>query len=169
MLLIMTTIIYCVIYLVNDTGCQPSYFLYCCHSHIISSAIVKAPDLYRDKIFRVADLKSLSFFSFPSYLDEISLFLFSWSFEFRDFFFPSGWGCWCLAQTPCWRTRSPNLKPQETLDTHFSRLLRHAWATLGTFFNLGHHTGQWLNNWKEMKWSYQSQFNISIFRYISLA
>ena len=115
MLLIMTTIIYCVIYLVNDTGCQPSYFLYCCHSHIISSAIVKAPDLYRDKIFRVADLKSLSFFSFPSYLDEISLFLFSWSFEFRDFFFPSGWGCWCLAQTPSWRTRSPNLKPQETL------------------------------------------------------
>jgi hypothetical protein len=26
--------------------------------------------------------------------------------------------------------------------THFSRLLRHAWVTVGLFFNPGHHTGQ---------------------------
>jgi hypothetical protein len=25
--------------------------------------------------------------------------------------------------------------------THFSRLLRHAWVTVGLFFNPGHHTG----------------------------
>jgi hypothetical protein len=29
----------------------------------------------------------------------------------------------------------------QALDTHFSLLLRHAWATLGLFFNPGHHTG----------------------------
>jgi hypothetical protein len=32
------------------------------------------------------------------------------------------------------------LYPQ-TLGTHFSRLLRHAWVTVGLFFNPGHHTG----------------------------
>jgi hypothetical protein len=31
------------------------------------------------------------------------------------------------------------LYPQ-ALGTHFSRLLRHAWATVGLFFNTGHHT-----------------------------
>jgi hypothetical protein len=29
----------------------------------------------------------------------------------------------------------------EALGTHFSRLLRHAWVTVGLFFNPGHHTG----------------------------
>jgi hypothetical protein len=32
------------------------------------------------------------------------------------------------------------LYPQ-ALGTHFSRLLRHAWVTVGLFFNPGHHTG----------------------------
>jgi hypothetical protein len=32
------------------------------------------------------------------------------------------------------------LYPQ-TLGTHFSRLLRHEWVTVGLFFNPGHHTG----------------------------
>jgi hypothetical protein len=32
------------------------------------------------------------------------------------------------------------LYPQ-ALGTHFSRLLRHAWVTVGLFFNPSHHTG----------------------------
>jgi hypothetical protein len=38
------------------------------------------------------------------------------------------------------RYRVAQLYPQ-TLGTHFSRLLRHAWVTVGLFFNPGHHTG----------------------------
>jgi hypothetical protein len=34
--------------------------------------------------------------------------------------------------------RVAQLYPQ-ALDTHFSRLLRHAWVTVGLFFNPGHH------------------------------
>jgi hypothetical protein len=33
------------------------------------------------------------------------------------------------------------LYPQ-ALGTHFSCLLRHAWVTVGVFFNTGHHTGR---------------------------
>jgi phosphoglucomutase len=29
----------------------------------------------------------------------------------------------------------------QALGTHVSRLLRHAWVTVGLFFNPGHHTG----------------------------
>jgi hypothetical protein len=29
----------------------------------------------------------------------------------------------------------------QALGTHFSRLLRHAWVTVGLFFNPGHHIG----------------------------
>jgi len=29
--------------------------------------------------------------------------------------------------------------------THFSRLLRHAWVTVGLFLFPGHHTGKWLH------------------------
>jgi hypothetical protein len=36
--------------------------------------------------------------------------------------------------------RVTQLYPQ-ALGTHFSRLLRHAWVTVGLFFNPGHHTG----------------------------
>jgi hypothetical protein len=36
--------------------------------------------------------------------------------------------------------RVDQLYPQ-VLDTHFSRLLRHAWATVGLLLNPGHHTG----------------------------
>jgi hypothetical protein len=36
--------------------------------------------------------------------------------------------------------RVAQLYPQ-ALGTHFSRLLRHNWVTLGLFFNPGHHTG----------------------------
>jgi hypothetical protein len=36
--------------------------------------------------------------------------------------------------------RVAQLYPQ-VLGTHFSRLLRHAWVTVGLFFNLGHHMG----------------------------
>jgi hypothetical protein len=37
--------------------------------------------------------------------------------------------------------------------THFSRLLRHAWASLGLFLNPGHHAGEYsvyltFNFWK---------------------
>jgi hypothetical protein len=39
--------------------------------------------------------------------------------------------------------RVAQLHPQ-ALGTHFSRLLRHAWVTLGLFFNPGHHTGTYL-------------------------
>jgi hypothetical protein len=36
--------------------------------------------------------------------------------------------------------RVSQLYPQ-ALGTHFSRLLRHEWVTVGLFFNPGHHTG----------------------------
>jgi hypothetical protein len=36
--------------------------------------------------------------------------------------------------------RVTQLYPQ-ALGTHFSRVLRHAWVTVGLFFNVGHHTG----------------------------
>jgi hypothetical protein len=36
--------------------------------------------------------------------------------------------------------RVAQLYPQE-LGTHFGRLLRHAWVTVGLFFNPDHHTG----------------------------
>jgi hypothetical protein len=36
--------------------------------------------------------------------------------------------------------RVAQLYPQ-ALGTKFSRLLRHAWVTVGLFFNPGHHTG----------------------------
>jgi hypothetical protein len=58
----------------------------------------------------------------------------------------------CLVQRP-----TPNLEDQasvfmtpgdrvaqlypQALGTHFSRLLRHSWVTVGLFFNPGHHTG----------------------------
>jgi hypothetical protein len=38
------------------------------------------------------------------------------------------------------RQGDPAIPPQ-ALGTHFSRLLRHAWVTVGLFFNPGHHTG----------------------------
>jgi hypothetical protein len=38
------------------------------------------------------------------------------------------------------RDRMPQLYPQ-ALGTHFSRLLRHAWVTVGLFFNPRHRTG----------------------------
>jgi hypothetical protein len=37
--------------------------------------------------------------------------------------------------------RVAQLYPQ-ALVTHFTRLLRHAWVTVGQFFNPGHHTGR---------------------------
>jgi hypothetical protein len=42
--------------------------------------------------------------------------------------------------------RVVQLYPQ-ALGTHFSRLLRHAWVTVGLFFNPGHHTG-FKNLWR---------------------
>jgi hypothetical protein len=41
--------------------------------------------------------------------------------------------------------RVTQLYPQ-ALGTHFSRLLRHAWATLGPFLSSGHHTENILNH-----------------------
>jgi hypothetical protein len=38
------------------------------------------------------------------------------------------------------RDRVAQIYPQ-ALGTHFSRLLRHAWVTVGLFFNPGHHAG----------------------------
>jgi hypothetical protein len=46
-------------------------------------------------------------------------------------------------QVPVFMTsgdRVAQLYPQ-ALCTHFSRLLRHAWVTVGLLFNLSHHTG----------------------------
>jgi hypothetical protein len=40
------------------------------------------------------------------------------------------------------RGRVAQLYPQER-GTHFSRLLRHAWVTVGLFLFPGHHTGKW--------------------------
>jgi hypothetical protein len=61
---------------------------------------------------------------------------------------------WSVSQRP-----TPNLEDQasvfmtpgdmvaqlypQALGTHFSRLLRHAWVTVGLFFNPGHHTGSY--------------------------
>jgi hypothetical protein len=42
--------------------------------------------------------------------------------------------------------RVAQLYPQ-ALGTHFSRLLRHAWFTVGLFFNPGHHTGVYECMW----------------------
>jgi hypothetical protein len=36
--------------------------------------------------------------------------------------------------------RVAQLYPQ-ALGTHFSRILRYAWVTVGLFYNPGHHTG----------------------------
>jgi hypothetical protein len=38
------------------------------------------------------------------------------------------------------RDRVAQLYPQ-ALGSHFSRLMRHSWVTVGLFFNPGHHTG----------------------------
>jgi hypothetical protein len=68
-------------------------------------------------------------------------------FPNREFSF-TGWGYQPHTQPPTWRTRSHNynswdsvalLYPQ-ALGTHFSRLLRHAWATEGLCFNPDHPT-----------------------------
>jgi hypothetical protein len=40
--------------------------------------------------------------------------------------------------------RVAQLYPQ-ALGTHFSRLLRHAWVTVGLSFNAGHHMGEICN------------------------
>jgi hypothetical protein len=34
------------------------------------------------------------------------------------------------------------ISPRGRVATHFSRLLRHAWVTVGLFLFLGHHTGR---------------------------
>jgi hypothetical protein len=70
-------------------------------------------------------------------------------FHNNNFFYRSG----LLVQRP-----TPNLEDQssvfmtpgdrvarlypQALGTHFSRLLRHAWVTVGLFFNRSHYTGQ---------------------------
>jgi hypothetical protein len=68
-----------------------------------------------------------------------------WGFVTITFFYRAG----LLVQRP-----TPNLEDQETpghrvaqlypqaLGTNFSRRLRHAWVTVGLFFNTVHHTGQ---------------------------
>jgi hypothetical protein len=43
-----------------------------------------------------------------------------------------------------WRQGGPAI-PQ-ALGTHFSRLLRHEWVTVGLFFNPGHHMGYKFNS-----------------------
>jgi hypothetical protein len=35
------------------------------------------------------------------------------------------------------------ISPRGWVATHFSRLLRHAWVTVGLFLFPGHHTGRW--------------------------
>jgi hypothetical protein len=47
--------------------------------------------------------------------------------------------------------RVAQLYPQ-VLGTHFSRLLRHAWVTVGLFFNPGHHTGRLLSYFIQNKY-----------------
>jgi hypothetical protein len=42
---------------------------------------------------------------------------------------------------PGLRIYDPEDRVAQALGTHFSRLLRHAWVTVGLFFNPGHHTG----------------------------
>jgi hypothetical protein len=57
---------------------------------------------------------------------------------------------WIVSQAPkppTWRIRSPCMTPGDrmaqlhppTLGTHFSLLSRHAWVTVGLFFNPGHY------------------------------
>ena len=41
-----------------------------------------------------------------------------------------------------WRLVNFQVSYSQALGTHFSRLLRHAWATVGLFFNPGDHTGK---------------------------
>jgi hypothetical protein len=68
-------------------------------------------------------------------------------FPNRQFF--TGWGYQPHAQPPTWKTRFHIYNPwdrvvqlyPQALGTHFSRLLWHAWATVGLFFNSDHHTG----------------------------
>jgi hypothetical protein len=43
------------------------------------------------------------------------------------------------------------LYPQ-ALGTHFSRLLRHAWVTVGLSFNPGHHMGSKFGKNRENRW-----------------
>ena len=66
------------------------------------------------------------------------------SFPNKQYF--TGWGCQPHAQPQIWRTRShiyntrswvPHQYPQ-VLGTHFSHLLRIAWATMGLLFNPCH-------------------------------
>jgi hypothetical protein len=52
--------------------------------------------------------------------------------------------------------RVAQLYPQ-ALGTHFNRLLRHAWVTVGLFFNLGYHTGPVM---------YTNYYNLYIFMFI---
>jgi hypothetical protein len=47
------------------------------------------------------------------------------------------------------------LYPQ-ALGTHFSRLLRHAWVTVGLSFNRGHHMGSKFGKNRENRWLTQS-------------
>jgi hypothetical protein len=87
----------------------------------------------------------------------------------------TGLDCYSSAQPPTWRTRSPYLWPPETrwpsytqtLGTHFSRLLRHAWVTVGLFFNPGHHTGP-KDVWKHQIFSEFNKSKIIPFTYIYL-
>jgi hypothetical protein len=74
-----------------------------------------------------------------------------WGFTTITYFYGAG----LLVQRP-----TPNLEDQisvfmtpgdrvtqlypQTLGTHFSRLLRYAWVTVGLFFNPKHHTGTFL-------------------------
>jgi hypothetical protein len=73
------------------------------------------------------------------------------SFPFLGFRIKHFYGAGLLVQRP-----TPNMEDQvsvymtpgewvaqlypQALGTHFSRLSRHAWVTVGLFFNSGHHT-----------------------------
>jgi hypothetical protein len=61
---------------------------------------------------------------------------------------------WIVIQEPNPQPGGPGLRiydprrqgvPAIPPGTHFSRLLRHAWVTVGLFFSPGHHTGTVLN------------------------
>jgi hypothetical protein len=49
------------------------------------------------------------------------------------------------------RGRVAQLYPQ-ALGTHFSRLLRHAWVTVGLFLFPGHHTGNFITSFSQNVW-----------------
>jgi hypothetical protein len=52
----------------------------------------------------------------------------------------------------------------QALGTHFSRLLRHAWVTVGLFFNPGHHTGDKRKLQCGIKWNEEcSKLNMTVF------